>query len=246
MASSVPILLVPGLLCSARLYAPQIPALWPFGQVAVADHRRDADMAAIAARILKDAPPRFALAGLSMGGYIAFAMLRLAPERIARLALLDTSARPDTPEQSAGRKTQIAMAQTGHFGEIPDLSIPRFLHRNRQHDERLTTIVRQMAQDTGPEAFVRQQNAIMSRPDSRPLLAALPARRWCWSATATKRRRRSSTGNRRRISGAEARGGAGLRTFVDTEKPEAVNAALAGGSHSKTEPARYSRVVTEP
>ena len=173
MASSVPILLVPGLLCSARLYAPQIPALWPFGQIAVADHRQDADLAAIAARILKDAPPRFALAGLSMGGYIAFAMLRLAPERIARLALLDTSARPDTPEQTAGRKTQIAMAQAGRFGEIPALSIPRFLHRHRQHDERLTGIVRQMAQDTGPEAFVRQQNAIMSRPDSRPLLASI-------------------------------------------------------------------------
>ena len=173
MASTVPILLVPGLLCSARLYAPQIPALWLFGQVAVADHRRDADMAAIAARILQDAPPRFALAGLSMGGYIAFAMLRLAPERIERLALLDTSARPDTPEQTAGRKTQIAMVQAGRFGEIPALSIPRFLHRNRQHDQRLTSIVHQMADETGPDAFVRQQNAIMTRPDSRPLLASI-------------------------------------------------------------------------
>jgi pimeloyl-ACP methyl ester carboxylesterase len=170
MASSLPLVLVPGLLCSARLYAPQIAALWPFGQVAVADHRREADMAAIAAAILNQAPPRFTLAGLSMGGYIAFAMMRLAPERIERLALLDTSARPDTPEQSAGRTTQITMAQTGRFGEIPELSIPRFLHRNRQNDADLTAIVRRMAQDTGPEAFVRQQNAIMSRPDSRPLL----------------------------------------------------------------------------
>jgi len=173
MAPSVPILLVPGLLCSARLYASQIVGLWPFGQVTVADHRRDSDVAAIAARILSDAPTRFALVGLSMGGYIAFAMLRLAPERIAKLALLDTSARPETPEQTAGRKTQIAMAQAGRFGEIPDLSIPRFLHRDRQNDEALKTIVRQMAQDTGPEAFVRQQNAIMSRPDSRPLLASI-------------------------------------------------------------------------
>jgi pimeloyl-ACP methyl ester carboxylesterase len=170
MRSSLPLVLVPGLLCSARLYEPQVAALWPLGQVAVADHRRDADMAA---RILAAAPPRFALAGLSMGGYIAFAMLRLAPERIAKLALLDTSARPDTPEQTAGRKTQIAMAQAGRFGEIPDLSIPRFLHRNRQHDERLTVIVRQMAEETGSDAFVRQQNAIMTRPDSRPLLASI-------------------------------------------------------------------------
>src|SRR5476651_132433 len=103
MAQSLPLVLVPGLLCSARLYASQVEALWAFGQVAVADHRRDADMAAIATRILRDASPRFALAGLSMGGYIAFAMLRLAPERIAKLALLDTSARPDTPEQKVNQ-----------------------------------------------------------------------------------------------------------------------------------------------
>ncbi len=173
MASSLPILLVPGLLCSARLYAPQIEALWPFGQVAVADHRRDAEIGAAAARILSEAPPRFALVGLSMGGYIAFAMLRQAPQRIAKLALLDTQARADTPEQTAGRETQIAMTQSGRFNEIPDLSIPRFLHRERQNDARLTGIVRQMAQDTGPEAFVRQQRAIISRPDSRPLLASI-------------------------------------------------------------------------
>ncbi len=173
MAQSFPLVLVPGLLCSARLYSPQIAALWPFGPVTVADHRRDADMGAIAAAILAQAPPRFALAGLSMGGYIALAMLRLAPDRIARLALLDTSARADTPEQTATRKTQIAMVQTGRFGEIPALVMPRFLHRNRQHDEALTAVVRQMAAETGPEAFVRQQQAIMSRADSRPLLAAI-------------------------------------------------------------------------
>lgn len=173
MVQSLPLVLLPGLTCTARLYGPQIAALWPFGQVAVADHRRDDDMAAIAARILKDAPPRFALAGLSMGGYIAFAMLRLAPERIAKLALLDTSARPDTPEQAAGRNTQIAMAQTGRYGEIPDLSIPRYLNDKHQRDERLTGIVRQMVMETGPEAFVRQLKAIVSRPDSRPLLASI-------------------------------------------------------------------------
>jgi pimeloyl-ACP methyl ester carboxylesterase len=101
MAQSLPLVLVPGLLCSARLYAPQIVALWPHGPVAVADHRRDAEVGAIAARILADSPPRFALAGLSMGGYIALTMLKLAPDRVAKLALLDTSARPDLPEQKA-------------------------------------------------------------------------------------------------------------------------------------------------
>jgi pimeloyl-ACP methyl ester carboxylesterase len=173
MAQSLPLVLVPGLLCSARLYAAQVAALWPFGQVAVADHRRDAEMTIIATSILRDAPPRFALAGLSMGGYIAFAMMRLAPERIAKLALLDTSARPDMPEQTATRHTQIAVAQSGRFAEIAGLSIPRFLHRSRQNDTGLTGIVRQMSQDTGPDAFVRQQQAIMTRPDSRPLLSEI-------------------------------------------------------------------------
>src|SRR5476651_2714709 len=133
MVQSLPLVLVPGLTCTARLYGPQIAALWPFGQVAVADHRRDADIAAIAARILKDAPPRFALAGLSMGRYIAFAMMRLAPERVAKLALLDTSARPDTPESKAGREKFIAMAEAGKLSEVVDALTPRFLHRSRQN-----------------------------------------------------------------------------------------------------------------
>jgi pimeloyl-ACP methyl ester carboxylesterase len=173
MAESLPLVLVPGLLCSARLYAPQIAALWPFGQVAVADHRRDDEIAAVAARILAAAPPRFALAGLSMGGYIAFAMLRQAPERIAKLALLDTSARPDTPQQTAARHAFITMAESGRLNEVVDTLAPRFVHRNRHDDAPLMRVVGDMAADTGPEAFVRQERAIMSRPDSRPLLASI-------------------------------------------------------------------------
>jgi pimeloyl-ACP methyl ester carboxylesterase len=173
MAPVLPLVLVPGLLCSARLYAPQIAALWPFGAVTVADHRRDSTMAAIATRILADAPPRFALAGLSMGGYVAFAMLRIAPERIAKLALLDTSARPDTAEQSAGREKFIVMAHAGKLDDVVETLAPRFLHRNRHHDEELMRVVRDMAADTGSEAFVRQQKAIMSRMDSRPLLSTI-------------------------------------------------------------------------
>lgn len=173
MASVLPLLLVPGLLCSARLYAPQIAALWPFGPVTVADHRRDDKVAAIAARILADSPPRFALAGLSLGGYIAFAMLRQAPERIAKLALLDTSARPDTAEQSARRENFIAMAEAGELTEVVDTLTRVYLHRNRHNDDALKRVVQDMAADTGVEAFVRQQKAIMSRMDSRPLLATI-------------------------------------------------------------------------
>ena len=173
MQQSLPLVLVPGLLCSARLYAGQIAALWPHGQVAVADHRRDDTMEAIAARILKEAPPHFALAGLSMGGYIAFAMMGLAPERIVKLALLDTSARPDPPEQKTGREKFIAMAQAGKLHDVVETLTPKFLHRNHAKDESLKKIVRDMAHDTGPDAFVRQQKAIMGRQDSRPLLSEI-------------------------------------------------------------------------
>ena len=173
MPEPMPIVLVPGLNCSARLYAEQIPALWRFGPVQVADHTRDDSMEAIAAGILAQAPPRFALLGLSMGGYIALTMVRQAPARVHKLALLDTSARPETPEQSERRKPQIALAQGGHFAEVPPLQFPVFVHRNRQHDEALRARVRSMAEETGAEAFLRQQKAIMTRPDMRPLLASI-------------------------------------------------------------------------
>lgn len=173
MATSLPLVLVPGLLCSARLYTPQVEALWPNGPVTVADHRQDDDLGAIARRILENAPPRFALAGLSMGGYIAFAMMRLAPERIDRLALLDTSARPDTDEQKAGREKFIGMAQDGRLMDIVETLTPKLLHRNHSGDDRLKGIVKSMARETGVQAFVNQERAIMGRPDSRPLLASI-------------------------------------------------------------------------
>src|SRR4029077_1244435 len=92
MPAPLPIVLIPGLNCSAQLYAENTPTRWQFGPVQVADHTRADSMDAIAADILANAPPRFALAGLSMGGYIALTMLRQAPARVSKLALLDTSA----------------------------------------------------------------------------------------------------------------------------------------------------------
>src|SRR3954449_9796637 len=91
----MPILLVPGLAGSPRIYAPVIPALWRYGPVTVANHIRDDNMAVIARRILAEVPPRCALAGHSMGGYIAFEIMRQARERVAKLALINTQARPD-------------------------------------------------------------------------------------------------------------------------------------------------------
>ena len=171
--ASLPIVLVPGLMCSARLYAPQLPVLWQFGPVMVADHRQDDSMAAIAERILAIAPPRFALAGLSMGGYTAFVIAQKAPQRVARLALLDTSAQPETPRQSERRMPLIGLAKEGRLGEIVDVLFPLLVHRDRHADEGLKRIVQEMAQETGAEVFIRQQKAIMTRPDARPLLGSI-------------------------------------------------------------------------
>lgn len=173
MAESLPVVLVPGLNCSPRLYAAQMPALWSFGPVTVADHTREETMAAIAGRILRDAPPRFALIGLSMGGYVAMAMMRAAPDRVAKLALLDTGPRADTPQQTENRRRQIEIAQGGRFADIPGLQWPLLVHKNRQHDAALKEVVVQMAEETGAEAFVRQQRAIQGRPDSRPGLSQI-------------------------------------------------------------------------
>ena len=173
MAEPLHTVLVPGLLCTPRLYAEQLPLLWRLGPVTVADHTRDADLPSLARRILAHAPPRFALVGLSMGGYIAFELLRQAPERVLRLALLDTTARPDTAEQSENRRRLMALAQSGHFGEVADLLFARLVHREHRADAALLGIVRLMAEETGAEAFLRQETAILNRPDSRPGLSAI-------------------------------------------------------------------------
>jgi len=169
----LPVVLVPGLLASARLYAAQIPQLWQCGPVTVADHTRDDTLAAIAARILASAPPVFALVGLSMGGYVGFEIVRQAPQRVARLALLDTSARPDTPEQSAARRAQIALASQGRLAEILDAQFPRLVARVHREDRALRTLLEQMADEVGAAAFIRQQTAIMGRADSRPTLGSI-------------------------------------------------------------------------
>ncbi len=170
---TIPAVLIPGLGTDSRLYSGQIPALWRFGPVMIANQMRQDALADIAADILAHAPWRFALAGLSMGGYVALEIMRQAPERVQKLALLDTTARPDTPEQTARRRAQIELVQAGRFREIPGLLFPALVHTSRRNDPDLRAVVEEMFFDAGPEAHIRQQTAIMGRPDSRPGLSAI-------------------------------------------------------------------------
>ncbi|MGY8634574.1 alpha/beta hydrolase [Bradyrhizobium sp. 14AA] len=173
MDQTTPILLVPGLASSARIYATVIPALWRFGPVMVANHIRDDSMAAIAARVLSEAPPRFALAGHSMGGYIALEIMRQAPERVSKLALINTQARPDTPEATARRRGLMERARRGELRAVREESFPELVHPSRRDDADILKLVHAQDEDVGVEGYLRQQTAIIARVDSRPTLATI-------------------------------------------------------------------------
>ncbi|HEY0940285.1 MAG TPA: alpha/beta fold hydrolase [Steroidobacter sp.] len=118
------------------------------------------------------APERFALAALSMGGYVAFEMLRQQPERVTRLALLDTSASPDTSERTAQRLAGIESLRHGRFFGVTARMLPQLVHE-RHVGGPIGEEVRAMAKRVGGDAFLRQQNAILERPDFRPGLASI-------------------------------------------------------------------------
>lgn len=166
-----PLILLPGLLNDARLWRHQALGLSHLAEVEVADLVGPDSIGAMADRVLAMRPGPFALAGLSMGGYVAFEVVRRAPERVVRLALLDTSARPDTPEQTARRRGLLELAQKGRFLGVTPRLLPQLLHPDHVRDHAIANTVVQMARVVGREGFLAQQRAIMSRPDSRPDLA---------------------------------------------------------------------------
>jgi pimeloyl-ACP methyl ester carboxylesterase len=170
---SMPIVLVPGLNCTAEVYAAAVPALWQFGSVLIPDHKRGSSMAEIAAAILAEAPPRFALAGFSLGGYIAFELLRQAPERITRLALIDTMARLDTPEGLQKRHDAIRLAQQGKHHQLVAANFPASVHPDNANNPAIREFSLRMALANGPEVYIRQQQAIIGRADSTPDLAGI-------------------------------------------------------------------------
>ena len=174
MGERAALVMVPGLLCDAGLYEPQVKALADVADVAVADATEGHTVGEMAEAALAVAPAeRFFLAGLSMGGYVAFEVRRRAPGRVAALALLDTSARPDTPEQTARRRRLVATAERDGLGAVLDELWPLVVAPSRQGDAALRATFDAMANRLGPEVFARQQEAIVGRPDSRGDLARI-------------------------------------------------------------------------
>jgi pimeloyl-ACP methyl ester carboxylesterase len=171
VVEKTPFVLLPGLLCDAELWRDQIAALCDIAVASVADMTQDDSLAGMARRMLEKAPPKFALAGLSMGGYCAMEAMRQAGDRVTKLALLYPGARADSAEQSSRRRGLIELAEKGEFKGVTPRLLPLFLHPQHLKDKALVGRVTAMAGRIGKDAFLRQQRAIMARIDSRPSLA---------------------------------------------------------------------------
>lgn len=170
MADRIPLVLGPGLMNTPRLWQHQVEHLSDIADIAIVDTRKDTTLVGMVQRMLASAPPKFAYAGLSMGGYMAFEMMRMAPERVLKLALLDTAAYADTPERTAIRREMIAHAERGDFETVKRNTFPIFLAPERLKDPEMVGIANAMCDEIGPEVFVQQMTAIMNRRDNRGTL----------------------------------------------------------------------------
>lgn len=175
--SPTPLVLLPGLLCDAELWRDTIVALGDAIAPTVADLTLDDSLGAMAERVLAAAPERFALVGLSMGGYVAFEIMRRAPQRVTRLALVDTSPSPDSSGRAGRREAAMNSLGVGRFAGVTGRLLPQLVHP-KHVDGPVGAKVRAMAERVGAEAFLRQQRAILDRPDFRPTLGAIRAPTW--------------------------------------------------------------------
>jgi pimeloyl-ACP methyl ester carboxylesterase len=166
------ILLLPGMMCDERLWSHQTAAMSV--PVHVADTSTSDNFPDMAAQVLAAAPPDFAMAGLSMGGILAFEIWRQAPERVTHLALLDTNPHPDKPSNKPVRFEQIETAASGRLEELAVESLkPLYLAQKNRDDETMLKTILDMALKLGPEVFELQSLAVMNRPDSVPTLATI-------------------------------------------------------------------------
>jgi len=171
MAQSL--LLLPGLLNTRRLWESQIADLADVAEVTVPELWHHASIGEMAEAALKVAPERFSLGGFSMGGYVAFEILRRAPARVERLALMDTQATPDTPEATARRRGFVEQTKMGRFHGVQPSLLPQIVHRSRLADQSVIQPIVEMAAEVGADGFCRSQVAMIDRTDSRPLLVEI-------------------------------------------------------------------------
>ena len=166
------LILIPGLLNDADLWRDTISELSDIATCHVADITQGETLGELARSVLAEAAPRFSLVGFSLGGYVAQEIARLAPERIMRLALLDTSLRADTPERTAIRRALDKAARLpGKFHGFGDRLLATYLDPSHLTDSDIVARIRAMTERLGPETFVRQNN--IERKDGTDVLCSL-------------------------------------------------------------------------
>jgi len=161
------LVLIHGLLDDSRMWEPQAAHLAPYARVVTPDILEQETVGEAARHVLDSVEGPFAVGGFSMGGYVVFEMLRRAPERITKIALIATGAHADTPEKIAEREQTIALAEAGKYATLVGQALPNVLHPSRIDDDALMGTLKTMALRVGAEAYCRQQRIIMSRPESR-------------------------------------------------------------------------------
>ena len=160
-----PLVLLPGMMCDGRLFAPQIAAFSAQRPIMVVTSTAGTSMTGFARQILDIAPPEFALAGLSMGGIIAMEILRLAPARVTRLALMDTNPLADPPEKAPLRQSLVAKVKAGKLRDVMrDEMKPTYL-ADGPLKAQVLDLCMDMAETLGPRVFAQQTMAIQTRPD---------------------------------------------------------------------------------
>jgi pimeloyl-ACP methyl ester carboxylesterase len=181
MPATMTLILVPGLLCDAAVWEPQIKALDDLARIEVADHGALDSLDAMAAAILARAPARFALAGHSMGGRVAFEVMRRARDRVEALAILDSACHPlpagaAGEREAAGRWRLAAKARTDGMRAAGEEWLKIMIPPARYGDRALTTAILDMIERKTPEIFEAQIRALLGRPDARPLLSTVTSR----------------------------------------------------------------------
>ena len=228
-----PVVFLPGMMCDARLFAPQERALSGRVPVRHVTLTGTDTVEALADKVLDEVPGRFSLCGLSMGGIVAMAVAGRAPDRVARLALLDTNHLADAPERAPVRRRQIEAVRAGGLREVViDEMKPQYLGERSARDRALLDRLVAMAEALGPEVFIDQSRAVMSRSDQSPAL-----RRWARTGRATlvlcgAEDRLCPPARHHRIAALarapEAVVLPGVGHIATLEDPDAVNGALAG------------------
>lgn len=172
-AQPLPVVLLPGMMCDARLFAPQVAMLSLACSVMVCPLTGADRVQALAARVLADAPPRFVLGGLSMGGIVAMEVVRQAPGRVAGLILMDTNPLPEAPDRAAAREPQMIAVRTGRLRQVVAEEMkPNYLAPGPGR-EPILELVLDMALALGAEVFVEQSRALQRRPDQQGTLRRL-------------------------------------------------------------------------